>query len=62
MTKLENAQARRYVIDIMDGMVPSDALYNAIMDVAGKHGFLKDPNFNNFLALATDIRKLRAEG
>lgn len=59
---MSEANARRYVLDILSGLVPSDELYDQIFDVVARHGgteFERRNDSINIIAMADDIKALR---
>lgn len=58
------AEARRYVIDILAGLVPSDPLFDPIYDAVTKHGgteFERRKASIDVVAMAAEIRMIRAK-
>lgn len=62
MTKTEAIKARHYVRNILDGLVPSDALYDAIYDAVAAHGGCDCSRVSdeNMIAMAAAVRKVRS--
>lgn len=61
---LQQAMARRYVTDILAGLVPSDPLYDPIYEAVAQHGGVKFERRSasiNVVAMAEAIRLIRAK-
>ena len=59
----ETIAARRYVLDILSGLVPSDPLFEKICETAAKHGGIEfDHPLSNIdvIAMAAEIKSIRA--
>ena len=62
LIRAEAIRARHYVSDVLNGLVPGDALYDPIYDAVAVNGGTDFSRVSdeNMLVMAAAVRKLRA--
>jgi len=60
--RMEEIKARKYVTDILAGLVPSDELYDPIFEIVARHGgceFERRAASINIIGMADEIKAIR---